>query len=329
MKRFLFLVLICIMILASLPGCEKVELPEINFERVSVTFTVDGAVYRTKEITRGSTVSEISPPQKPNEIFIGWFVDENLSIKYDFNSPVLFATTLYAGYTLDAFAVGDMVAENSIRGVVTIHNKSFNTGLGGLIETDSFLTQGSGAVIDISNGYCYVLTNCHVVETADGYSNQNISVEDPWGNLYEAQIYKRSATSPAATSDEYDLALICFKYNPATEKTLCEIEFGNDPRVNDFVISIGSPAGQKNTFTCGKVIAYNKLPKDSDSEISKIKFDIIIHDANINHGSSGGPLLNTEGHLVGINFAGYNNGAYGCTVPISKVKEFLDLYVYN
>lgn len=331
MKRFLLLALICFALVLGVTGCEKAKeyLPQIDLERVSVTFVVDGNEYRTKEISRGSRVSEIGAPQKDNLIFVGWFLDEGLTQKFDFSAPVLFGTRLYAGYTLDAFAVGDMVAQSSIGGVVTVHSKSYNTGLGGLIETNSFLSQGSGAVIDISNGFAYVITNYHVVAKKDGYTDQEITVEDAWGNIFEAQIYRRSSSSQHAASEKYDLALICFQYAPINGKSLCELKMVDDPRVNDFIITVGSPEGQKNTFTCGKVISYSKLPEDSATEFSDIPFDVIIHDANITHGSSGSPLLNNRGDLVGINFAGYNNGAYGCAVPISRLKEFLDLYVYK
>ena len=58
-------------------------------------------------------------------------------------------------------------------------------------------------------------------------------------------------------------------------------------------------------------------------------FDIIIHNALIDHGSSGGPLLNASGKLVGLNFAGFESNHHGCAVPMSKINEFLNTYVYN
>ena len=327
MKRFLLLASVLVILLAVLVGCSGI--PSVNLERVNVTFCVDEDVYRTKSITRGSTISEMVAPEKENEIFIGWFLDKNLSLRYDFSTPVILSTTLYAGYVLDTVALTDMVAEDIMRGVVTVHNKCYNTGLGGIVETSSSSSQGSGIVIDVSGGWCYVLTNHHVVEKLSEYSRQKITVEDAWGNVYEADIYKNDLKSHAALDENYDLAVICFKYTDNEKHSLYEIEFASNPTINENVISLGTPKGQKNTFTCGKVITYSKLSNSSDESLSNIAFDIIVHDANINRGSSGGPLINAKGQLIGLNFAGYSDGTYGFAIPVSKINEFLSIYVYN
>lgn len=327
MKRFLLLASVLVILIAVLVGCN--DSSSINFERVNVTFCVDGEVYQTKSISRGNTVSEMVAPEKENEIFIGWFLDKNLSVRYDFSKKVYLSTTLYAGYVMDTVAVTDMVAESIMRGVVTVHNKCYNTGLGGLVETSSSSSQGSGAIIDISGGWCYVLTNHHVVEKLGEYSRQKITVEDAWGNIYEAQIYKNDLKAQAALDPSYDLAVICFKYTNTENHSLYEIELASDPAISENIISLGTPKGQKNTFTCGKVLTYSKLSNSSDESISALAFDIIVHDANINRGSSGGPLINSKGQLVGLNFAGYDDRTYAFAIPVSKINEFLNVYVYN
>ena len=126
----------------------------------------------------------------------------------------------------------------------------------------------------------------------------------------------------------YDLALICFKYDQTEAPKLAEIEIGYDPQIKDYVVALGSPLGQKNAITYGKVLNYQKLNAAGGEEIDEVTFDIIYHNALLDHGSSGGPLLDTSGKLVGLNFAGFENNHYGCAIPLSKITEFLGKYVY-
>ena len=104
---------------------------------------------------------------------------------------------------------------------------------------------------------------------------------------------------------------------------------GEDVDVGDYVVSLGSPNAQKNSITYGKVLSYQELAPSEDGSSANISFDIIIHNALIDHGSSGGPLLNASGKLVGLNFAGFESNHHGCAVPMSKINEFLNTYVYN
>ena len=325
MKRSITLVLVILMSVSALVGCVSSGL---GVDGISVDYYVDGNLYQTKEIARGGTVPYIEAPKKENQIFIGWFTDSALTERFDFTTSPFFSTTLYAGYAFETVAVADMVASRIMSGVVTVYSKCYNTGLGGLIETSSSSSQGSGVVIDVSDGWCYVLTNYHVVKQLTEYSKQSISVEDAWGNVYEAKIYKNSNKSGSAMDEAFDLALIYFHYEGGGKKNLSEIELVGDPSINENIIAVGSPEGQKNTFTCGKVIGFNKLSESSNENGVNIAFEVIIHDANIYRGSSGGPLINAKGQLVGLNFAGYNDGFYGCSIPASKIQEFLDIYVY-
>ena len=68
--------------------------------------------------------------------------------------------------------------------------------------------------------------------------------------------------------------------------------------------------------------------KVNTEENDAMDFEAIVHSAIINHGSSGGPLVDPYGRLVGLNFAGSESLTYGCAIPISKINEFLDIYVY-
>lgn len=325
MKRVLSLFIILTLVLSVLSAC--VFLPD-DIKLCQVNFYVDNELYDTKSGIIGQPVNLPSAPQKENLIFMGWYTTGVLSSKYDSDTKLMGNVDLYAYYVIDAIPLNDMIMKETINGIVTIENRSYNTASGSTVELNFDVSQGSGVVVDISGGYCYVLTNYHVVEKAEGFTKQKFSIEDPWGNVYEAQIYKHTAKPNYAMSSDYDLALLCFKYNPTKTPQLEEISIGKNPKVDEYVVSIGAPNGLQNAVTYGIVRAYQEINAGKNENLQKIKFQVAVHDAFIDHGSSGGALINMSGELVGINFAGYNNGEYGCAIPIEKVLEFMNIYVY-
>ena len=325
MRRIISLVLILVTLVLFMGSCSL--LPE-EITTCTVNFFVDGKLYQTKTVIAGNTLTPPNAPTIKNEIFVGWKIVGILNQNFDFSKPVVTNMNLQASYVIDAVAATNMVTKNSIKSIVTIENKCYNSTGGIFIESSSEIAQGSGVVIDISGGYCYVLTNYHVVEKFNGFKNQSFEIEDPWGNKYEAELYRKSVSIGYAMDEEYDLALLYFVYNPVNETALEEITFGKNPDVSDYIIALGTPQGLQNTISYGSVVEYSKVNVNDSSSLQKIKFDTIVHNAHIDHGSSGGALLNTSGELVGINFAGYGNGDYGCSIPIEKVREFLNRYVY-
>ena len=320
MKRIISVFMVIIMLTMLLSGCEFLN-SDITERRVN--FYVDGELYDSKTAIAGSPVSMPQNPQKDNMIFLGWYTV--LDTEYDFSSAIIFDLDLYAKFTLDAVKLTNFITQNSMKSVVTVHNHSYNTGILGM-ETEYVESLGSGVVIDVSGGWCYVLTNSHVAAKEEGYASNKLTVEDACGRQYTANLYKNTGIGVSAISEEYDLAVLCFRY---TEDYLTEIGVASDPFVGDYVVSIGSPDGQQNAITYGTVQMYSKVKAQDGDSIANIQFDIIVHDSPIDHGSSGGPILNTKGQLVGLNFAGYNDGLLGCAIPMSKIHEFLNTYVYG
>ena len=328
MQKKLSLFFVFILIISILASCDA---PLISGGTNEVNYYVDGQLYATQKVISGTYANSIQAPKKDNQIFVGWYIDPNYTVEFDFSTNILLDVNLYAYYVIDAISATELMTNTIMKSVVTIMNKSYNTGMGGLIETESLTAQGSGVVIDISGGYCYVLTNAHVVAKADGYSAQALTVEDAWGNEFSAKIYQNPNSKNPATDNSYDLALICFKHNTANvdeDELLAEINLNDDPKAKSYVVSLGTPNGQKNAITYGSVLTYTKLAESEDENISDISFDIIVHNATIHPGSSGGPLLNTSGELVGLNFAGRQSDGIGCAIPVSRIREFLNVYVY-
>jgi serine protease Do len=146
--------------------------------------------------------------------------------------------------------------------------------------TDSAQASGSGVVISDQG---YILTNNHVV---DGYETLQVVFRD--GQTVDAKLV---GTDPFA-----DLAVL------KVDGTLPGVaEFGNSDelKAGETVMAIGSPLGDfKNTVTAGVVSATGR---SIDTAQGYQMEDLIQTDAAINHGNSGGPLVNLAGQIIGIN----------------------------
>jgi serine protease Do len=137
---------------------------------------------------------------------------------------------------------------------------------------------GSGFIVDKSG---YILTNLHVVEDA-----ARITVKLDNGEEYQAKV--------VGTDEETDLAVLKIDAN----KDLPFVKLGNSDqaRVGEWVLAIGSPFGLTRTVTAGIVSQTNR---ETPQGTAFQKF--IQTDAAINKGNSGGPLVNMNGEVIGIN----------------------------
>ena len=124
---------------------------------------------------------------------------------------------------------------------------------------------------------------------------------------------------------EHDLAVI--KFAKDSEVDLVPFAFANsNPVVGQEVVAVGSPYGQKNAITYGKVIRYSAGCSIDNS--SSIDFECVQYDAWMGTGSSGGLMMDLSFKVIGVNFAVNINGAtgehmYSWAVPVLKVKEYL------
>lgn len=321
MKRIISFLLILALCVTFLASCSL--LPEaIGFRQVN--FYVDGELYETSNVMVGQSVANPKNPEKENFVFVGWRTEGSPAYMYDFSSIVMTDLNLHAHFALDTVEVGNMIASQTLKSTVQVINLATNT-IGDKISGSS-LAQGSGVVIKISGGCCYVLTNAHVIKEIEGYSNHQISVRDPWGYVYEAEVYVNQSTGRKAVSQDYDLAVIRFIYAPQSDQKMTKITFGDDPEIGDYVVALGNPKGLINSVTYGMAVTYQQINAPDDDPIKKVTFDVLYHNAPTNHGSSGGALVDVYGNLVGLHFAGVEGGPYSCAIPVSQVRNFLNLY---
>uniref|UniRef100_UPI004027F024 S1C family serine protease n=1 Tax=Candidatus Stercorousia sp. TaxID=3048886 RepID=UPI004027F024 len=166
---------------------------------------------------------------------------------------------------------------------------------------DDGFSAGTGCVIRADG---VILTGSHVIDGA-----KEIDV-----TTYDGKVYKASVL--AKMGKNKDLALL--KIEP--KKSLRTIAFGDseDIKVGQKVLAIGNPFGFSGTLTSGIV-----------SRIDYAKGRIQT-DAAINPGCSGGPLLNSQGEVIGISQSIYNpdnnisNIGIGFAIPVNVAKKFIE-----
>jgi serine protease Do len=214
----------------------------------------------------------------------------------------------------DVIALGDQFALISKRiapAVVSIEARKQGTGAQ---SKKTLEDSGSGVVVkfDQRSGY-FVLTNNHIVEGAQA---QDIILQLADGKLLRPQ---KVWTYPAA-----DIALLSLN----TTEQLATAPLGDSDQLQQghWVLAIGSPFGLNQTVTHGIVSALGRGQVSLGSEIH-IK-DFIQSDAAINPGSSGGPLLNLRGEVIGINTAiaspsGGSNGI-SFSIPVNYFRRTVD-----
>ena len=137
---------------------------------------------------------------------------------------------------------------------------------------------GSGFIVDKAG---YIMTNFHVVE-----DSSRITVKLQGGEEYAAKII--------GTDEETDLAVLKIEAG----KDLPSVKLGDSDatQVGDWVLAIGSPFGLAQTVTAGII---SQTRRETPFTTSFQRF--IQTDAAINRGNSGGPLINMNGEVVGIN----------------------------
>ncbi|MCD6304520.1 MAG: Do family serine endopeptidase [Planctomycetes bacterium] len=163
---------------------------------------------------------------------------------------------------------------------------------------------GSGVIVDAEHGY--VLTNWHVVRGAD---DVEVILHD--GRKLPAEWVR--------TDQHTDLAVVKIKPDHLIAAKLGD---SDQVEVGDWVLAIGAPEGLPQTVTAGIISAKGRVTGSGGYE------NFLQTDAAINHGNSGGPLVNMRGEVIGINSAivsrtGVNEGI-GLAIPSNMARNIMD-----
>ncbi|XP_020792116.1 serine protease HTRA3 [Boleophthalmus pectinirostris] len=171
------------------------------------------------------------------------------------------------------------------------------------------LASGSGFVMS-ENGL--IVTNAHVVSSNTQVSGQqHLKVQMQNGDVFEASIKDIDKKSDIAT----------IKINPQTKLPVLFLGHSADLRPGEFVVAIGSPFALQNTVTTGIVSTAQRDGKELGLRDSDM--DYIQTDAIINYGNSGGPLVNLDGEVIGINTLKVAAGI-SFAIPSDRITRFLN-----
>lgn len=169
--------------------------------------------------------------------------------------------------------------------------------------SDGDISSGTGIIID-KNGT--IVTGSHVIE-----GDAKIEVTTASGKTYDAKVLYKP-------KDKSDLVVIGIK--PKEKLEAITLGDSSTVKVGQKVLAVGNPFGFKGTLTTGII-----------SRIDYVR-NKIQTDAAINPGSSGGPVVNTVGEVIGISQSIYNpdnnrsNIGIGFAVPVNEVKKVLNAY---
>lgn len=206
------------------------------------------------------------------------------------------------------------VLENVTKGVVGI-SKIKNTG-SAILDSNATEELGLGSGIIVSeNGY--IVTNWHVA--GNKYSTCYVTIDN--GEIYSGNV----------TWADADLDLAIVKINASGLKFL-NLGDSDAIKLGQEVYAIGNPIGIEfqRTVTSGIISGLDRTIKVEDENGETYMEDLIQTDASINSGNSGGPLINKNGEVIGINSIKITSAeGIGFAIPINIIKPIIESYIQS
>ena len=189
--------------------------------------------------------------------------------------------------------------------VVNVYNRSMNSTAHNQLE---IRTLGSGVIMDQRG---YIITNKHVINDADQII---VALQD--GRVFEALLVGSDTLT--------DLAVL--KINATGGLPTIPINNKRVPHIGDLVLAIGNPYNLGQTITQGIISATGRIGLNPTGRQNFLQTD-----ASINHGNSGGALVNSLGELMGINTLSFdksNDGetpeGIGFAIPFQLATKIMD-----
>lgn len=212
------------------------------------------------------------------------------------------------------------VVEHAMPAIVSINNDFDMVGnFFGQTYSQKEGGRGSGIIIGQNKEEILIVTNNHVSAVKEGGENQKLTVTFVDGTTAKTTVKGAEVSA--------DLAIVSVKVKDLSKATLNSIRvatLGNSDKmkVGQMVIAIGNALGYGQSTTVGYVSAVNREVVGEDFTMKLLQTD-----AAINHGNSGGALLNTKGEVIGINsmkYAGSRIEGMGFAIPITTAIPIIN-----
>lgn len=243
------------------------------------------------------------------------------------NHPIDSTTSAKQQYISDESALIAQIAKDVGQSVVSVDVQAQVTGQDffGFDQSQDEEAAGTGIILS-SDGI--IMTNRHVVPA--GTTAVQVTLAD--GTTYKnVQVIGR-------TSDSNALDVAFLKINDLKGKKLVPATLGDSSKVQvgDRVVAIGNALGQfQNTVTSGIISGYGRDVTAGDdnggssfaggSSNSENLTDLFQTDAAINEGNSGGPLVNIDGEVIGLNVATAADAqSIGFSIPVNDIKGLIN-----
>ena len=188
-------------------------------------------------------------------------------------------------------------------------------GFGGGTQTEQ--SAGTGIILTADG---LIMTNRHVVPS--GTTSVSVTLSD--GTVFD----NVKVVGRTSDSDSLDVAFLQIQDTKGKSLTPAKIGDSSAVKVGDPVVAIGNALGQfQNTVTSGIISGYGRSLQASDSNGSSTENldDLFQTDAAINEGNSGGPLVDINGEVIGMNTAlASDSQSIGFAIPINDLSGLID-----
>ena len=220
------------------------------------------------------------------------------------------------GMDVQSVANAALPAMVALNGTTTVSSGS-SSSFYGLFGSQSYeaQTSGTGIIVGKNDKVLLVVTNAHVVSDVNDLKCVFVDGESV------------SATVKGSKSDK-DIAVVAINLSDIKDSTInsiaiAELADSDDVAIGQEVVAIGNALGEGQSVTNGIISATNR-----SITVNNVTFSgLLMTNAAINSGNSGGALLNAEGKVIAINFAktssdGVEGMAY--SIPVSNVMDIID-----
>ena len=240
-------------------------------------------------------------------------VSNNISTVSKTDSGITEDTNLSSSSHMDveAVATAALPAMVELNGTTKVTSSNY-FGYGQSYEATS---SGTGIIVGKSDTELLIVTNAHVVDNID-----NLKCVFADGTSASCSVKGSKSDQDIAVAA---VSLSDISSDTASSIAIAELEDSSDINVGQQVVAIGNALGEGHSVTTGIISA-----KDRSITVNNVTFTgLLMTDAAINSGNSGGALLNASGKVIAINFAktsedGVEGMAY--SIPVSNVKDLID-----